>query len=118
LDVVGSVFKPEYCTRELIFELLRKWNYSEAEERHNNGCLLIINENSGGCCTFIYLNLRRHPVTEVFSEVEEAQRVKKFGKEPQELVVQFKLCKHFSPVLHSQPKKFIQEQPTEQPFWF
>jgi hypothetical protein len=63
----------------------------------------------GGYDTFIYLNSHRDSVGETFSEVKKGQRLEKFGKEPEELVVQFIFCKHLSPVLHSQPNKFIQE---------
>lgn len=115
LNVVGSAFKSESCAHEF-FELLRKWNYGDQEDRDNNICLSFITIDDG-YFVFIYPNLARHTIKETFSEIEERQKFEKYGKEPQEFVAQFIFCKHFTYAPNSMFNKFSQEQSEGRPYW-
>ena len=115
LNIVGPVFKTESCAHEF-FELLRNWNYSYQEDRDNNICLSFVTVDDG-YFVFIYPNLARHTIKETFSEIEEMKKLEKYSKEPQEFVVQFIFCKHFTYASNSMFNKFSQEQSEGQPYW-
>ena len=115
LNVAGPVFKSESCAHEFL-ELLRKWNYGDQVDRDNNICLSFITVDDG-YFVFIYPNLARSTIKETFSEIEEKEKFKKYGKEPQEFVVQFIFCKHFTYASNSMFNKFSQEQSEGQPYW-
>lgn len=116
LSVVGPVFKTESCAHEF-FELLRKWNYGNQQDKDNNLCLSLITVDDG-YYAFIYPNLMRPSVKQTFSDIEDKKKLEKYGKEPQEFVVQFIFCKHFKYGPNSLFKRFSQEQSTvKKPYW-
>lgn len=115
LNVAGPVFKSESCAHEF-FELLRKWNYGHQEDRDDNICVSLVTVDDG-YFAFIYPNLRRRTVKETFSEIEKTKKLEKYGKEPQEFVVQFIFCKHFTYASNSMFNRFSQEQTEGQPYW-
>ena len=115
LNVAGPVFKSESCAHEF-FELLRKWNYGHQEDRDNNICVSLVTV-ADGYFAFIYPNLRRHIVKNTFSEIERAKKLEKYGKEPQEFVVQSIFCRHITYASNSMFNRFSQEQNEGQPYW-
>ncbi len=114
LNIVGPVFKSESCAHEF-FELLRKWNYGNQQDKHNNVCLSLITVDDG-YYAFIYPNLGRPSIKETFSDIEDKKKLEKYRKEPQEFVVQFIFCKHFKYGTNSLFEKFSQEQAAENPY--
>jgi len=114
-NVVGPAFNIESCAHEF-FALLRKWNYGEREDRDNNVCLSFIYDDTGGYYTFIYPNLTRHTIKDTYSEIKEAHKFNKFGKEAEGLVVQFTFCRYYKST-YSQLDAFVHRRPKEQPFW-
>jgi hypothetical protein len=115
LNVVGPVFKSESYAHEF-FEVLRKWNYGNQQDKHNNVCLSLITVDDG-YYAFIYPNLERPSIKETFSDIENKNKLKKYGKEPQKFVVQYMFCKHFIYGTNSVFEKFSQEQSEGKPYW-
>jgi hypothetical protein len=115
LNLVGPVFKSESCTREF-FNLLRKWNYNSNDDKENNICLSLITVKDG-YYAFIYPNLKRQTIKSTFNDIEESARLKKYGKESQQFVVQFIFCKHFIYGHNSMFERFAQEQASGRPYW-
>jgi hypothetical protein len=115
-NVVGPVFNIEAYAHEF-FVLLRKWNYDEREDRDDNVCLSFIYADTGGYFTFIYPNLNRHTIKEAYSKIKDAHKFDKFGKEAEELVVQYTFCRFFPTSSYSQLDAFVQRYQKGQPFW-
>lgn len=115
LNVAGPVFKSESCAHE-VFELLRKWNYDNQVDRDDNICLSLITVDDG-YFGFIYPNLERSVIKETFSEIEETEKLEKYGKEIQKFIVQFVVYKHFLYASDSMFNRFSQEQSEGQPYW-
>jgi len=116
LNVVGCAF----ATRDYghkFFELLRDWNYHKKEDRDNNICLSFILEDETHYIAYLYPNPDRETVEEFFEAVEEAQKLEKFGKQHQRLVMHMVLGKRF-PFRHdAKLKAFVGNQPNNRPFW-
>lgn len=115
LNLVGPVFSSESCAHEF-FELLREWNYGRDEDEQNNICLSFITTD-GGYYTYIYPNSERPSVNKAFSDIEESQKLQKYGKEPQKFIMQQTFCKRFNYSTNSLFKRFAEEQTSGKPYW-
>lgn len=116
LNVVGCVFATkEYAHK--FFELLRDWNYRKPEDSDNNICLSFILDDKSHYITYLYANPDRRTVKEGFDAIEKAQKLTKYGKEHQQLVMQMVLGNRFSYGDDAMLKVFVQNQPPDRPFW-
>ncbi len=115
LNVAGPVFKSESYAHEF-FGLLRQWNYGHQEDRDNNICVSLVTVDDG-YFSFIYPSLMRRTVKDTFSEIEKMNKFKKYGKEPQEFVIQFTFCRYCPYASNTMFNRFSQEQTEGQPYW-
>ncbi len=116
LNVVGCAFAtPEYAHK--FFELLREWNYREKEDRDNNICLSFIVDDNTHYIAYIYPNPKRQAVKEGLDVAEDAQKLEKYGKNHQRLVMQMGLGKRFPYTDDAKLKVFVKNQPDDRPFW-
>jgi hypothetical protein len=116
LNVVGCAF----ATREYghkFFELLRDWNYRAQDDVHNNICLSFILIDDTHYVTYLYPNPRRRTVMESFDTVERAQKLEKYGKQQQRLVMEMALGKSFCLPPDAKLRVFVERQPKDRPFW-
>jgi len=116
LNVVGCAFKTREYAHEF-FELLRAWNYHGKEDRDNNICLSFILEDEAHYIAYLYPNPDRATVKQFFDVAEEAQKIEKFGKQHQQLVMQMVLGKSFPFGPDAKLKLFVESQPDDRPFW-
>jgi hypothetical protein len=116
LNVVGCAFATrEYAHK--FFELLRDWNYRQKEDRDNNICLSFILEDETYYVAYLYPNPERHTVKQVFDAAEATQKLEKYGKQHQRLVMQIHLGKRFAFRADAKLKLFVEKQPDDRPFW-
>ena len=116
LNVVGCAFAtPEYAHK--FFELLRDWNYRKKEDRDNNICLSFILHGDTHYITFFYPNPDRSTVKDFFDAAEDVQKLKKYGKTHQRLVMHMVLGKRFPYMDDAKLKVFVQNQSADRPFW-
>jgi hypothetical protein len=116
LNVVGCAFKTREYAHEF-FELLRAWNYHEKEDRDNNICLSFILEDNAHYIAYLYPNPDRTSVKQFFDVSEEAQKIAKFGKQHQQLIMQMAIGKSFPFGPNAKLKFFVENQPYDRPFW-
>lgn len=116
LNVVGPVFSDKEYAHNF-FNLLRQWNYQQSEDKDNNICLSFILESENQYSVYFYPNLKRKTVGEFFEEAEQQQKLKKFGKEHQQLVGQMIFCKIFRYGEGLGLKRFLEIQSEDKPFW-
>ena len=116
LNVVGCAFATrEYAHK--FFELLRDWNYRQKEDRDNNICLSFILEDETHYVAYLYPNPERHTVNQLFDAAETTQKLEKYGKQHQRLVMQMVLGKRFPFRADAKLKLFVEKQPDDRPFW-
>jgi hypothetical protein len=117
LNGVGLAFKtPEYAAG--FFNLLRKWNYDQDEDRNNNICLSFIIEDEDAYSVYLYPNPERPSVRHFREEYESGACLSMPGKEHFPLIMQmiFHKLLPYSAACHV--NAFLHHQKAGQPFWF
>ncbi len=111
--LVGPAFLSEEYARRF-FSLLSDWNYGAIEDRDDNICMSVVLGADEYAASF-YPSLDRYTVRMALDEVEEAARLKKYGKKQQRLVVQMVFAKWLP--YSTGVRRFIAEWKPGQPFW-
>ena len=66
---------------------------------------------------YLYPNPHRRTVDQFFNTAQEAQKLEKYGKQQQKLVMQMTLGKSFNLPPDAKLKLFVERQPKDRPFW-
>jgi hypothetical protein len=83
----GPCYKDEKYARKF-FEYLKSWNQMSSDDTENNICLSFVLEEDNSYTTYIYANPNRKWIDEAFNVYQEANKVEKYGKIQQSLVMQ------------------------------
>ena len=83
----GPAYKDEEYAHKF-FTYIKSWNSHLQEDIQNIVCVSFILESDNTYTTCIYANPNRENLDEMFSEVENASRLKKYGKKHQKFFVQ------------------------------
>lgn len=92
--IVGFVFKDIKVATDF-FNLIRAWNYNSDIDKDDNIKLSFIIEKNGDYSTYIYPNPVREIVLQARKNIEEKNKLSKYGKEHTQLIVQVTFCKSF-----------------------
>jgi len=116
LNIVGCAFRSrDYGIA--FFNLIKSWNYNETEDKVNNICFSFIVENENEYSTYLYPNPERETVRSFFDTVEQEQKLEKYGKQHQQLIMHMVFCKIFPYGETAQLKAFTKIQSKDRPFW-
>jgi len=94
MNIVGCAFGTRGYAHAF-FDVLRKWNYGQDEDRENNICLSFILVDEMHYVTYLYPSMDRHTVGATFDAVGKERELEKYGKQHQCLVMQVALGKKF-----------------------
>jgi hypothetical protein len=83
----GPCYKDEAYARQF-FEYLKSWNELKPTDPDNNICLSFILEEDNSYTTYIYANPNRKWLDEAFNTYQELNKVEKYGKIQQSMVMQ------------------------------
>lgn len=113
--IIGCGFKTEGYAKKF-FNLIEQWNYNNLIDKNNNICISFIVENEKEYSTYLYSNLERKTIGKFFKFTKKTSRLEKYGKEQQELIVNFIICKLFPFSENSKLKLFMDRYVKGEPF--
>lgn len=115
--IVGCAFKSDDYAFDF-FNLLRRWNFNNEDDQENNIRLSFIIENDEEYSVYIYPSQERKVIEQVFKDSESIRGKEYYQKEHQKLIMQITFCNTFPYRKNSFLRKFLIDQPINEPFLF
>jgi hypothetical protein len=113
----GPCYKDEVYAKKF-FEYLRSWNRMNENDQDNNICLSFILEDDNSYTTYIYSNPNRKWLDEAFNAYQELNKVEKYGKIQQSMVMQMVYWKTLPNKKGTMFHSFVASQPNNELFHF
>lgn len=114
-------FGPAYKDKQYaikFFTYLKSWNQDSDNDVDNNICLSFVLEDDNSYSTYLYANPKRKWLDEMFNEYREGIKYEKYGKNQQSMVMQMIYWKNLKLVDSSFFPKFIEDQKSDEKFYF
>ena len=112
--MVGLVFNDKEYAKNL-FNLFRDWNHGSSDNKNHNFELTFVTDEDA-YYVYLYPSFKKKSIKNMHSNVENKNKLKKYGKEHLGLVMSFILCKEFSTRHGYGLGMFVDNNPTNKPF--
>lgn len=112
--MVGLVFTdPDYASK--FFDLLRAWNHGESDDTDRNICLSFITDEDM-YYVYLYPSFDKARIRQMHREIEEKNKLRKYGKEHFGIILSMIFCRGFSARGGYALGLFADNHPEDKPF--